>query len=139
MKIEGCLRDVPPDMPKGWLVRVLDAEQRYWIEIVRGSKLTFGQVMQLPLQQREAIWAQQVVHTPAKQLAAPDSRSSQAGDRPSLLKQVNEFCVQVNKGHCPRGKRCERQHHCNWRTDSGVGELRLSATAPMRLLTMTRS
>ncbi len=38
-RIERCLKEVPADMQRAWLLRMFDSEQRYWIEQVRDTKL----------------------------------------------------------------------------------------------------
>ena len=103
---------------------MFDSEQRYWIEQVCDTKLTIGEIMRNSLEQREAIWSQPVMPQPPKPLPAGDGKAQSPADRGSPVKQPKEFCLQYNKGHCPRGKRCEHKHRCNRRIDGGAGERR---------------
>jgi hypothetical protein len=122
-RIERCLKDVPAEMQRAWLLRMFDLEQKYWIEQVRDTKLTIGEIMRNSLEQREALWSQPVIAPPRAQPGS-DGRPTQPADRSSPAKQPKAFCIQYNKGSCPRGKRCEHKHRCNRRIDGGVGEPR---------------
>ena len=122
-RIERCLKEVPTEMQRAWLLKMFDLEQKYWIEQVRDTKLTIGEIMRNSLDTREALWSQPVV-APPRPPAAADARSPALHDGGSPQKQPKAFCVQYNKGHCPRGKRCEHKHRCNKRIDSGSGEPR---------------
>ena len=110
-------------MQRPWLLRMFDLEQKHWIEQVRDTKLTIGKIMRNSLDQREALWSQPVVSPPRPSLNI-DARPLTLPDTSSPPKQYKAFCVQYNKGHCPRGKRCEHRHRCNKRLDGGSGEPR---------------
>jgi hypothetical protein len=66
-RIERCMRDVPYEQTRGWLLRQFDAEQRYWIDKVRNSRsITIGQVLQQSLTERESVWTQPCVASPVR-------------------------------------------------------------------------
>ena len=55
-RIERCMREVPYEQARAWLLRQFDAEQRYWIDKIRSSKtVTIGQVLQQSLIERESV------------------------------------------------------------------------------------
>ena len=120
-RIERCLKDVPQDQAKSWLIRMFDQEQRYWIEAVRDTRMTIGQVMLQSLQQREAVWAQPV--QPSVPRPLPERRqeketagsSSSAADKPPASFPIN-FCQAFNKGKCRSGDKCQYKHRCSKKT-----------------------
>ena len=124
-RIERCLRDVPPDMQEGWLLRMFDAEQRYWIETMRennNKNMTIGQVMLQPLVHREAIWSQPVVPSPVKERPpARDAEAPTRGRRGSQERQIEfdpkNFCSAYNRGKCPWGDKCRYTHRCGRKTE----------------------
>ena len=123
-RIERCMRDVPYDQAKAWLIRLFDQEQRYWIESVRDNRnLTIGQVMQQSLIHREAIWSQPVLPSPLRDRAAssresdalPKPKITEAGDKAEAA-DAKKFCSGFNRGKCPYGSKCRFQHRCDKKT-----------------------
>ena len=110
-------------MQRAWLLRMFDLEQKHWIEQVRDTKLTIREIMRNSLDTREALWSQPVVAPPRPQQGMEVGPPA-VTDRGSPPKQPKAFCIQYNKGHCPRGKRCEHKHRCSKRVDNGTSEPR---------------
>ena len=72
-------------MQRAWLLKMFDCEQRYWIEQVRDSRLTIGEIMKNSLEQREAIWSQPVMQPQPKPLPAGDGKAQSPADRGSPI------------------------------------------------------
>ncbi len=116
-RIERCMRDVPYDQTRGWLLRQFDAEQRYWIDKVRNSRsVTIGQVLQQSLTERESVWTQPCVPSPVRErvqkVAEPPPRR-RAEKEPKAEFNPANFCTAYNKGQCAFGDKCRYAHRCS--------------------------
>ncbi len=116
-RIERCMRDVPYEQTRGWLLRQFDAEQRYWIDKVRNSRsITIGQVLQQSLTERESVWTQPCVASPVRDRpmreAEPPPRRKQEREQKAEFNPAN-FCTAYNKGHCTYGDKCRYAHRCS--------------------------
>jgi hypothetical protein len=116
-RIERCMRDVPYEQTRGWLLKQFDAEQRYWIDRVRNSRsTTIGQVLQQSLTERESVWTQPCVPSPVRDRgqkgADPPSRRRAEKDLKAEFNPAN-FCTAYNKGQCAFGDKCRYAHRCS--------------------------
>ena len=115
-RIERCMREVPYEQTRGWLLRQFDAEQRYWIEKVRNNRtVTIGQVLLQSLTERESVWTQPCVPSPIRdrphrtaELTPGKSSKPAKSDQGPLT-----FCTSYNKGHCAFGDKCRYPHRCS--------------------------
>jgi hypothetical protein len=119
-RIERCMRDVPYEQTRGWLLRQFDAEQRYWIEKVRNNRtITIGQVLLQSLTERESVWTQPCVPSPVRE--KPQRVAEAASSRPVKPAKSEQghslfplsFCTSYNKGHCKFGDKCHFPHRCS--------------------------
>jgi hypothetical protein len=119
-RIERCMREVPYEQTRSWLLRQFDAEQRYWIEKVRNSRtITIGQVLLQSLTERESVWTQPCVPSPIRE--RPQRAAESAASRPSKPAKAEQshslfplsFCTSYNKGHCAFGDKCRYPHRCS--------------------------
>jgi hypothetical protein len=116
-RIERCMREVPYEQTRGWLLRQFDAEQRYWIDKVRNSRsVTIGQVLQQSLTERESVWTQPCVPSPLRDRPQksvellPGRRTDKANK--AEFNPAN-FCTAYNKGQCSFGDKCRYAHRCS--------------------------
>jgi hypothetical protein len=116
-RIERCMRDVPYEQARAWLLRQFDAEQRYWIDKIRNSKtVTIGQVLQQSLIERESVWTQPCVASPVRDRpvreAEPPPRRKQEREHKAEFNPAN-FCTAFNRGSCSYGDKCRFLHRCS--------------------------
>ena len=123
-----------------WLIAQDEAERSAWVDRFRNSDMTLGEVIQLSLIQREAVWASPVQQQPYQQRSdrgqeqrVPKPRMKVKGSKgkgkgsgsgkgegkygPGKAKHTVEsrarLCIAYNQGKC-WNKNCEKgQHRCS--------------------------
>ena len=121
-RIERCMREVPYEQARSWLLRQFDSEQRYWIDKVRNNKtITIGQVMHQSLVERESVWTTPCVPSPVwdrptREADAPPGRRAERDSKVEF--DPTNFCTGYNKGKCAFGDKCRFAHRCSRVTGS---------------------